>query len=149
MDEVAAQHVDADVMVHYGHACMSLYVSVPIIPRLFGLFWGRTSRLPVIYVFGKKIVDVDLCVKLLIEALNVDITDGNNVQKNAILLKHDVVFTHQAGTSLSSYSLLSRELTRVIVYRCNNRKNSPISRFPQHPYPLPENPHQNDAYTYQ
>ena len=99
MDEVAAQHVDADAMVHYGHACMSLYVSVPIILVYLAYFEGRTSRLPVIYVFGKKTVDVDLCVKLLIEAFNVDITDDNNVQKNAILLKHDVVFTHQAGTS--------------------------------------------------
>jgi diphthamide biosynthesis enzyme Dph1/Dph2-like protein len=28
VDEVAAQHVDADAMVHYGHACMSQYVAV-------------------------------------------------------------------------------------------------------------------------
>jgi diphthamide biosynthesis protein 2 len=85
-------------MVHYGHACMSLYVSVPIIPRLFGLFWGRTSRLPVIYVFGKKTVEVDICVKKLVEAFD-DISDGSDMQKNRILLKHDVVFTHQAGIS--------------------------------------------------
>jgi diphthamide biosynthesis protein 2 len=26
VDEVAASHVDADAMVHYGHACMSKYV---------------------------------------------------------------------------------------------------------------------------
>jgi diphthamide biosynthesis protein 2 len=110
VDEVAAQHVGADAMVHYGHACMSLYVSVSIIPRLFGLFWSRTSRLPVIYVFGNKTVDVDLCVKQLVEAFDVDITDGNDMQENAILLKHDVVFTHQAGISLSSYSLLGSRI---------------------------------------
>lgn len=141
MDEVAAQHVDADAMVHYGHACMSLYVSVSIIPRLFGLFRGSTSRLPVIYVFGKKTVNVDLCVKRLVEAFDVDITDGNDIQKYAILLKHDVVFTHQAGISLKSYSLLSRKLTRLIIHRCNNRETSPISRSPQHFYPLPRNPY--------
>ena len=107
-------------MVHYGHACMSLYVSVPIVPRLIDLFWGRTSRLPVIYVFGKKTVDVDLCVKQLVEAFDIDLTDGNDMQKNAILFKHDVVFAHQAGISLSSYPLLSHELTCVIIYRCNN-----------------------------
>ena len=44
MDEVAAQHVDADAMVHYGHACMSLYVSAPMIPRLFDLFFGVEHR---------------------------------------------------------------------------------------------------------
>ena len=83
-------------MVHFGHACMSLCVSVPIIPCLFSLFWGSTSRLPVIYVFGKKTVDVDLCVKQLVEAFD-DISNGSDIQKSAILLKHDVVFTHQAG----------------------------------------------------
>lgn len=98
-------------MVHYGHACMSLYVSVPKISLLSGLFWGRTSRLPVIYVFGKKTVDVGHCVKKLVEAFD-DISDGNGMQKNAILLKHDVVFTHQAGISLSSYSLLRRTDSR-------------------------------------
>jgi len=37
VDEVAAQHLDADLVVHYGHACLS-----------------PTSRLPVLYVFGRK-----------------------------------------------------------------------------------------------
>ena len=99
MDEVAAQHVDADAMVHYGHACMSLCVSIPINTRLFDLISGRTSRLPVIYVFGKKTIDVDLCVKKLVEAFVIDLNDGDDVQRNTILLRHDVVFTHQAGTS--------------------------------------------------
>jgi Putative diphthamide synthesis protein len=33
VDEVAAQHVDADALVHYGHACMSLYVSILLTSR--------------------------------------------------------------------------------------------------------------------
>ena len=37
VDEVAAQHLNADLVVHYGHACLS-----PI------------SRLPVLYVFGRR-----------------------------------------------------------------------------------------------
>ena len=73
---------------------------------------SRTSRLPVIYVFGKKSIDVDLCVKKLVEAFEID---DNDVQKHAILLKHDVVFTHQAGSL--PYSLLSLELTDVIIHR--------------------------------
>ena len=36
MDEVAAQHVDADAIVHYGHACMSSYVSIP---KNLSLIW--------------------------------------------------------------------------------------------------------------
>jgi diphthamide biosynthesis protein 2 len=88
-------------MVHYGHACMSLYVSLPLSDRfrLFDLIFGRTSRLPVIYVFGKKTIDIDLCVKQLVEAFDANLPDGNDARSSAILLKHDVVFTHQAGTS--------------------------------------------------
>lgn len=37
VDEIAAEHVDADVVVHYGRSCLSL-----------------TARLPVIYVFTKR-----------------------------------------------------------------------------------------------
>ena len=96
VDEVAAQHVDADAIVHYGHACMSLCVSIPINPALI-LLLGRMSRLPVIYVFGKKTIDADLCVKKLVEAFDADLINGNGMQKDAILLKHDVVFAHQAG----------------------------------------------------
>ncbi|EAU81544.2 diphthamide biosynthesis protein 2 [Coprinopsis cinerea okayama7 len=44
VDEVAASHVDADFIVHYGYACLS-----------------KTARLPVLYVFGKAEVDVEDC----------------------------------------------------------------------------------------
>lgn len=40
VDEVAAEHVDADVVVHYGRSCLS-----------------PTSRLPVIYVFTRHALD--------------------------------------------------------------------------------------------
>lgn len=42
VDEVAAQHVDADVVVHYGRACLS-----------------PTARLPVIYVFTVQPLAID------------------------------------------------------------------------------------------
>eukprot|EP01114_Cavostelium_apophysatum_P022084 TRINITY_DN7873_c0_g1_i2.p1 TRINITY_DN7873_c0_g1~~TRINITY_DN7873_c0_g1_i2.p1 ORF type:complete len:537 (-),score=126.61 TRINITY_DN7873_c0_g1_i2:561-2171(-) len=44
VDEVAAEHIKADVIVHYGRACLS-----------------KTSRLPVIYVFGRSPVHSDDC----------------------------------------------------------------------------------------
>jgi len=47
VDEVAAQHISADAIIHYGRSCQS-----------------PTSRLPVIYVFGKQPVDVDDCVSV-------------------------------------------------------------------------------------
>ena len=45
VDEVAAEHVDAEVVVHYGRACLS-----------------PTARLPVIYVFTTKPLDLDAAV---------------------------------------------------------------------------------------
>ncbi|KAJ7485139.1 putative diphthamide synthesis protein-domain-containing protein [Mycena galericulata] len=69
VDEVAAQHVDADAMVHYGHACMS-----------------QTSRLPVIYVFGKKPIDVDDCSRRV-----AGIFEGTRAS-----LRYDVAYIHHA-----------------------------------------------------
>ena len=56
----------------------------------------RTSRLPVIYVFGKKPLDIDRCVEALASEFE------SNSQKDSttvILLRHDVVYTHHAGTA--------------------------------------------------
>jgi diphthamide biosynthesis protein 2 len=47
-DEVAALHLNADVLVHYGHACLS-----------------PTGRLPVIYSFGKSEIDINRAVACL------------------------------------------------------------------------------------
>lgn len=45
VDEVAAEHVDADVIVHYGRSCLS-----------------PPSRLPVIYVFTARPLDLDAVI---------------------------------------------------------------------------------------
>lgn len=42
IDEIAAEHIGADVVVHYGRSCLS-----------------PTARLPVIYVFTQKPIDTD------------------------------------------------------------------------------------------
>jgi len=69
---VAAQHVDADAMVHYGHACMS-----------------QTSRLPVIYIFGRKPIDMHDCVKQLAELVN-----SSDPRPQKILLRTDVRYSY-------------------------------------------------------
>lgn len=46
VDEVAAEHVDADAVIHYGRACLS-----------------PTSRLPVIYVFTHRPLPIEPLVK--------------------------------------------------------------------------------------
>jgi diphthamide biosynthesis protein 2 len=47
VDEVAAEHVDADVVVHYGRSCLS-----------------PPSRLPVIYVFTERELDLDPVISI-------------------------------------------------------------------------------------
>ncbi|KAF9478781.1 diphthamide biosynthesis protein [Pholiota conissans] len=98
VDEVAAQHVNADALVHYGHACMTL-----------------TSRLPVIYVFGRQKLNIELCVGELLRVFDSSDTDDSSMsKKKAILLKHNVVFTHLADSVLKT---LTEEL---------NKRNPPI-----------------------
>ncbi|KAK9365681.1 putative diphthamide synthesis protein-domain-containing protein [Lipomyces kononenkoae] len=52
VDEIAAQHVNADVVVHIGIACLN-----PVVHS------------PVIYLFGEGKLDLDLCVKSFIEQI--------------------------------------------------------------------------------
>ncbi|THH32708.1 hypothetical protein EUX98_g1435 [Antrodiella citrinella] len=79
VDEVAAQHVDANAMVHYGHACMS-----------------QTSRLPVIYVFGRKEIDAEDCATQLAACLNTA-----ERQYDTVLLKSDVAYAHASDDIVS------------------------------------------------
>ncbi|XP_005105882.1 2-(3-amino-3-carboxypropyl)histidine synthase subunit 2 [Aplysia californica] len=50
VDEVGAQHYKADCIIHYGHACLS-----------------PTTRLPVLYVFGRSPIDVQDCTTKIIQ----------------------------------------------------------------------------------
>ncbi|CAG8439097.1 1100_t:CDS:10 [Acaulospora morrowiae] len=70
VDEVAAQHVDAECIVHYGHSCLS-----------------PTSRLPVLYVFGKRSVDIDHC-----SVIFDDFFGNDNSQR--IVVMYDVFYVH-------------------------------------------------------
>jgi diphthamide biosynthesis protein 2 len=53
VDEIAAEHVDAEVVVHYGRTCLS-----------------PTSRLPVIYVFTTRPLVVDALVDMFAKTYN-------------------------------------------------------------------------------
>ncbi|KAI9463840.1 putative diphthamide synthesis protein-domain-containing protein [Boletus coccyginus] len=75
VDEVAAQHVNADLMVHYGHA---------------------TSRLPVVYIFGRKPIDVENCAQELSNIL-ARVPDAGEMETKSVLVRHDVGYTYRAG----------------------------------------------------
>ncbi|KAI6011824.1 putative diphthamide synthesis protein-domain-containing protein [Pisolithus marmoratus] len=94
VDEVAAQHVDADAMVHYGHACLS-----------------QTSRLPVIYVFGRKPIDVDSCVKQV-----VDVIVSNDESVSSVLIRHDVAYSYRAGEIIKELRDRTAATATRIVY---------------------------------
>ncbi|KAH9994336.1 putative diphthamide synthesis protein-domain-containing protein [Russula compacta] len=99
VDEVAAQHVDADAVVHYGRACMS-----------------KNYRLPVIYVFGKKPVDVDDAAQKLLESY---VSSG--ISAKSVVLRHEVAYTHEAENIVSA-------LRSVFVSRDISVSYSPIPR---------------------
>lgn len=72
MDEVAAEHVGADSIVHYGSSCLS-----------------PSKRLPLMYVFEKKTIDVGKCASAFRELYP-------SPQSHVILL-YDVNYVHAIG----------------------------------------------------
>ncbi|KAH7083339.1 putative diphthamide synthesis protein-domain-containing protein [Paraphoma chrysanthemicola] len=69
VDEVAAEHVDADVVVHYGRSCLS--------PQ---------SRLPVIYVFTERPLDLEPLVSAF--------TETYTVKDAKVILMADIPYSH-------------------------------------------------------
>jgi len=103
VDEVSAQHVDADLVVHYGHACMS-----------------KNYRLPVIYVFGKKPVDVTDAAQKLLESYV-----SSNTSAKFVVFKHDVACTHEAGNLVSALRSVFANRDISVSFRPILREHSP------------------------
>lgn len=75
MDEVAAEHFAADSIIHFGHACLS-----------------PTSRLPVLYVFGHKEIDVLDGVQKFSSLYS---------KEDNVVLIYDTDYSHVLGINLS------------------------------------------------
>jgi diphthamide biosynthesis protein 2 len=74
------QHLHADLIVHYGSACMS-----------------PTSQLPVFYVFGRKQLNIPVMISTIVPALLPE--DGEPLR---VLVLHDVEYVHcMAAVELS------------------------------------------------
>ncbi|XP_022101645.1 2-(3-amino-3-carboxypropyl)histidine synthase subunit 2-like [Acanthaster planci] len=69
VDEIAAQHANADSIIHFGRACLS-----------------PTSRLPVLYVFGRRPIDEDHCCEIFQEFF------GDS--SKPVVVMYDVVYAH-------------------------------------------------------
>ncbi|CAJ0631521.1 12653_t:CDS:10 [Entrophospora sp. SA101] len=104
VDEVAAQHVDSDVIVHYGHSCLS-----------------PTSRLPVIYVFGKEPIDVDHCLEVFDELFgnNGDMTEERRACTNNIIQsfvdKDSAIIINESDKNNSSSFLEEKKITNFVT----------------------------------
>ncbi|KAI9841337.1 MAG: Diphthamide biosynthesis protein 2 [Sclerophora amabilis] len=105
VDEIAAEHVDADVVVHYGRSCLS-----------------PTSRLPVIYVFTVQKLSLDPVVQAF-----------KNVfpdRKERVILMADVTHVSHVpslGTALTDDGYSCIYQTSVV--------NSPASPIPNRSVP--------------
>ncbi|XP_077085359.1 2-(3-amino-3-carboxypropyl)histidine synthase subunit 2 [Siphateles boraxobius] len=72
VDDVAAEHVRADCIVHYGPSCLS-----------------PCRRLPLLHVFGKRPIDVQQCVAAFKE-LYPD-------RQSHVIILYDVTYSHAIG----------------------------------------------------
>lgn len=78
VDEVAAAHVEADAVVHYGHTCLS-----------------PTARLPALYVFPKHNVDVRAAAAGLADAAAAHLALHD--PPRAVVFTYDVAYAHAAA----------------------------------------------------
>ncbi|KAF9366344.1 Diphthamide biosynthesis protein 2 [Mortierella sp. NVP85] len=98
VDEVAAQHIAADVIIHYGRSCQS-----------------PTARLPVIYVFGKQPVDIQDCASAFDGLFSEDKT-------KRIILMYDVIYAHCIDDLLETLEAKMR-YTNIVKSRVETESN--------------------------
>ena len=94
VDEVAAQHGNADAIIHFGHSCLS-----------------PTHRLPVCYIFGRRTVDMPRCCEQL-QAILPD-TDST------IILVYDVIYHHAIGTLRFTFLHHCNNLRSITQHCCS------------------------------
>ena len=82
VDEVAAEHVGADCIVHYGSACLS-----------------PSKRLPLMYVFDRRPLDLKKCASSFREFY----TD----RQSHVIVLYDVNYAHIIGKYLEPSAAIS------------------------------------------
>ena len=91
IDNLSAQHVNADALIHFGHACLS-----------------SSSHLPTFYIFSKETLDLDDFYKKF-ESYFSD-------KSETIILFYDVRFSHLAE---SIYNVLKLKYSSMILSKLN------------------------------
>lgn len=75
-DQVAAAHLQADCLVHYGHACLS-----------------PCHQIPVIYCFGRDHVDTEDLTRQMVQTTNTE-QNQRNCQERKVMLLYQVQYHH-------------------------------------------------------
>ncbi|XP_028408526.1 2-(3-amino-3-carboxypropyl)histidine synthase subunit 2-like [Dendronephthya gigantea] len=104
VDEIAAEHVKADLIIHFGASCLS-----------------RTERIPVVFAFGKKKINVEHCCQSFQSCFP---------DKDCkIILIYDVVYHHSIDSIYSKLSSEYRSLVSTsLVHNDNDDNNSKKTR---------------------
>ncbi|CAG8442688.1 3358_t:CDS:2 [Funneliformis caledonium] len=118
VDEIAAQHVDAECIIHYGRSCLS-----------------PTSRLPVIYVFGKQPIVLVHCLESFDEFFKLD-------KNQPLLIMYDVVYSYCINDfvlELRNEKNYTNIIQSFVMLEFNFLKDTPVSNHLGRHYSLPEN----------
>jgi diphthamide biosynthesis protein 2 len=102
-DSVAAAHLAADCLVHYGHACLSSSVG--------SAAGGGVSRLPVLYSFGNQALLVEQAMVALGVQMAAAIADVPTTrptkEQHKLLLLYQVEYAHAVNTLRDRIASLS------------------------------------------
>ncbi|GAA5844653.1 hypothetical protein JCM5353_001332 [Sporobolomyces roseus] len=103
VDEVAAQHVDADFIVHYGHTCLS-----------------PTARLPVLYILTKRSIDPSHAASSLASTSK---TSLDEEPPKAVVLLYDVGYAHKAELVADALRIELGDKFPVVLSHLDKRAN--------------------------
>ncbi|RIA85674.1 putative diphthamide synthesis protein [Glomus cerebriforme] len=121
VDEVAAKHVDAKCIVHYGRSCLS-----------------PTSRLPVLYVFGKQPIDLDHCLESFDQFFKQD-------KDQLLLIMYDVIYSYCINDFVfklrneKKFTNIIQTFVETEFNFSNNSEDTSDSKNSGRHYILPEN----------
>ncbi|GAA6014124.1 hypothetical protein JCM8202_005155 [Rhodotorula sphaerocarpa] len=125
VDEVAAQHVDADFVVHYGHTCLS-----------------PTARLPVLYVLTKREIDPDHAASSIASTSRASLDED---PPKAVIVLYDVAYAHKSHLVADALRSQLSDSIPLVLSHLDKRANLRSHARPSAPPPTsakdkPSNP---------
>ncbi|KAL9115344.1 MAG: hypothetical protein Q9227_000665 [Pyrenula ochraceoflavens] len=113
VDEIAAEHVSADSVVHYGRACLS-----------------PTSRLPVLHIFTSNTLDHDNVVEAFVQTFPDKQGDGVIVMADVPYAEHVDSVVRRLRETAGYENVLSTEVARDPQAEIPNRRVIGLGSYP-------------------